>query len=89
MVRRGRPRSIRAPGTSKSALRALRLARLRIRAAAVRLAKIETRHGLLTLYAKLNHAPVRHFSNLPVPDKPADALLDWIDALLNRLPRIP
>lgn len=55
----------------------------------MRLAKIETRHGLLTLYAKLNHAPVRHFSNLPVPDKPADALLDWIDALLNRLPRIP
>ncbi len=71
-----------------AARRALRLARLRIRAAAAGVAKIEARRGLLTLYARLNHAPVRHFSHLPVPDKPADLLLDWLDALLSRLPRL-
>ncbi|HIV09383.1 MAG TPA: transcription-repair coupling factor, partial [Candidatus Spyradenecus faecavium] len=71
-----------------AAERALRLARLRIRAAGAHLAKIEARRGLLTFYARLNHAPVRHFAHLPLPDRPADALLDHIEALLGRLPRL-
>lgn len=68
-----------------AALRALRLAHLRILAAEKRLAKVETRQGLLTCYAKLNHAPVRGFSHLPVPNASADQRLDWLERLLRRL----
>ena len=68
-----------------AAERTLRLARLRIRAAGAHLSMIEARQGLLTFYARLNHAPVRHFAHLPLPDKPTDALLDHIESLLSRL----
>ena len=71
-----------------AAERTLRLARLRIRAAGAHLSMIEARQGLLTFYARLNHAPVRHFAHLPLPDKPTDALLDHIESLLSRLPRL-
>ncbi len=67
-----------------AARRAFRLARIRFTAAEKRLAKIETRHGLLTLYAKLNHAPLRGFSRLPVPTAPADTCLTWLEGLLRK-----
>ncbi len=69
----------------ESAQRTFRLAHLRLTAAEKKLAKIETRHGLLTFYARLNHAPVRGFANLSLPSAPADALLTWLERLLRRL----
>ncbi len=68
-----------------AARRTFRLAHIRMTAAEKRLAKIETRGGLLTCYAKLNHAPIRGFSNLPLPDAPTDARLTWLERLLHRL----
>ncbi len=69
----------------KAAQRTFRLARLRIHSAEKKLAKIEARQGLLTFYAKLNHAPIRGFSRLPIPEAPADSLLTWIERLMKRL----
>lgn len=68
-----------------AALRALRLAHLRLLAAERRLAKVEARQGFLTCFSKPNHAPVRGFSHLPVPEGSADARLDWLERLLRRL----
>ena len=69
-----------------AAQRAFRLASLRMLASEKRLAKIETRHGIFTCYAKLNHAPVRGLSNIPLPDMPPDETLNWIETLVRRLP---
>lgn len=68
-----------------AARRALRLAHLRILAAERNLAKIETRQGLLTCFSKPNHAPVRGFTRLPVPEGSADDRLTWLERLLRRL----
>ncbi len=68
-----------------AALRALRLAHLRILAAEKRLAKIETRQGLLTCFSKPNHAPVRGLVRLPLPQGSADDRLSWLEGRLRRL----
>ncbi len=68
------------------ALRALRLAALRILAAGRGLAKVEVAEGRLTLYATLNHAPLRAWRGRPVPDLPPDALLAWLERQIQSLP---
>ena len=67
-----------------AAARALRLAALRILAANHALAKVEAASGLLTLYARLNHAPLRGFVRLPIPDGSTDRRLDWVEAQIQR-----
>ena len=67
-----------------AAARALRLAALRILAANHALAKVEAARGLLTLYARLNHAPLRGFVRLPIPDASPDRRLDWVEAQIQR-----
>ncbi len=68
-----------------AARRTFRLAHLRIHAAEKQLARIETRQGLLTFYAKLNRAPIRGFSRLVLPETHADNILTWLERLLKRL----
>ena len=72
-----------------AAERALRLAALRILAASRRLAKVEVSEGRLTLYATLNHAPLRAWRARPVPDLPPDALLGWLERQIGDLPAQP
>ncbi len=72
-----------------AAERALRLAALRILAASRRLAKVEVSEGRLTLYATLNHAPLRAWRARPVPDLPPDALLGWLERQIGDLPTQP
>lgn len=68
-----------------AAKRYLRIARLRIRAAEKRLAKVEIKEGLLTFYSKPNHSPVRGFSRLPLPTSHPDRILTWVEQQLERL----
>ncbi len=62
-----------------AALRALRVAHLRLVAAERRLAKVETRQGYLACYARLNHAPVRGHTHIPIPPGSADETLAWLE----------
>ncbi|MEG1480056.1 MAG: transcription-repair coupling factor [Kiritimatiellia bacterium] len=65
--------------------RYFRLARLRILAAEKRLCKIEVREGFLTCFTKLNHAPLRGYTQVKINESSADRCLDFIEARLHRL----
>lgn len=68
-----------------AAHRAFRLSELRMIAAGKKLAKVETRNGLLTCYAKLNHAPVRGLTRVPLPETSADGILSWLETRIGSL----
>lgn len=68
-----------------AAVRTFALARLRMLAAEKSLAKVEVTHHRLNCYAKLNHAPVRHYTRLPLPDESPDRRLTRLYKLLESL----
>ncbi len=71
-----------------AAVRAFRLAGLRLLAAERNIAKVEIREHTLTCYAKLNHSPIPTLSHQPLPCiadsvHQADAILDWLEQTLH------
>jgi transcription-repair coupling factor (superfamily II helicase) len=68
-----------------AAKRTFKLAVLRMLAAEKRLAKVEVLNDHLYCYAKLNHAPVRNYTNLLLPSESADRRLKRLSTLLETL----
>ncbi len=68
-----------------AAKRTFKLAALRMLAAEKRLAKVEVLNDHLYCYAKLNHAPVRNYTNLLLPSESADRRLKRLSTLLETL----
>jgi transcription-repair coupling factor (superfamily II helicase) len=64
------------------------VAMLRIIAAERDIIKIHATLTHFSLYARLNHAVIPNFSNLPLPqDKTEDELLTWITQMVEKIPR--
>ncbi|MBQ9693544.1 MAG: DEAD/DEAH box helicase, partial [Kiritimatiellae bacterium] len=69
----------------KAARRTLKMAELRMLAATKALAKVEILNHRLTCFAKLNYAPLRHCSHVPLPLENADQRLNRIARILKSL----
>ena len=68
-----------------AAQRTFRLAQLRMLAAEKALAKVEVVNNLLNCFAKLNHAPVRHYTHLPLPVESPDQRLNRLERILKTM----
>lgn len=68
-----------------AAKRTLQLAALRMLAAEKQLAKVEVTENLLFCYAKLNHAPVRNYTRLPLPEENPDRRLKRLRTILTAI----
>jgi transcription-repair coupling factor (superfamily II helicase) len=70
------------------AKRTFMVSMLRIIAAERDIIKIHATLTHFSLYARLNHAVIPNFSNLPLPqDKTEDELLTWITQMVEKIPR--
>jgi transcription-repair coupling factor (superfamily II helicase) len=68
-----------------AAQRTFRLAQLRMLAAEKALAKVEVVNNQLNCFAKLNHAPVRHYTHLPLPVESPDQRLNRLERILKTM----
>jgi transcription-repair coupling factor (superfamily II helicase) len=68
-----------------AAKRTFKLASLRILAAEKALAKIEVTRDHLFCYVRRNHAPLRHYTNLPLPEETPDRRLKRLSTILTSI----
>ena len=68
-----------------AAQRTFRLAQLRMLAAEKSLSKVEVVNDQLNCFAKLNHAPIRHYTHIPLPAESPDQRLNRLERILNTM----